>query len=173
MERLTNKNWQNLDPWECCGQDNYCQRDCHGSGGCTNGCIVPKIYRRLAEFEDLAEAQNTEYIKRDAVIDLLHYNADEACSSIIADVEAISAADVAPVWHARWIPEENGDVYFSCSYCGCEISTDWDYDDLWQRLWAKRWTQMVLTSKAHIWFPGVASREIICTKMGTGSTTVA
>lgn len=97
MERLTDKNWRNLDPWECCGQDNYCQRDCHESGGCTSGCLVPKIYRRLAELEDLAEAENTEYIKRDAVIDLLHYNYDEACSAIVADVEAIPTADVAPV----------------------------------------------------------------------------
>ncbi len=52
MERLTEKCWRNLDPWECCGQDNYCQRGCHEEGGCTKGCIVPKIYDRLAEYED-------------------------------------------------------------------------------------------------------------------------
>lgn len=40
------------------------------------------------------------------------------------------AAEVEPVKHARWIPEENSDVYFTCSYCGCEISTSWNYDDL-------------------------------------------
>lgn len=52
MDRLTEKAWANLDPWECCGQDNYCRRGCHEQGGCTNGCIVPKIYCRLAKYED-------------------------------------------------------------------------------------------------------------------------
>ena len=52
MERLTDKAWRNFDPWECCGQDNYCKRGCHEPGGCTNGCIVPKLYARLAKYED-------------------------------------------------------------------------------------------------------------------------
>lgn len=52
MSRLTEKHWRNLDPWECCGQDDFCTRPCHGKGGCTNGCVVPKLYSRLAEYED-------------------------------------------------------------------------------------------------------------------------
>ena len=52
MERLTDACWKNLDPWECCGQDYYCKRGCHDKGGCTNGCIVPKLYVRLAAYED-------------------------------------------------------------------------------------------------------------------------
>nr|DAP41395.1 MAG TPA: nucleoside triphosphate pyrophosphohydrolase [Bacteriophage sp.] len=52
MERLTNKAWRNLDPWECCGQDKYCQRGCHDPGGCTKGCIVPQLYARLGAYED-------------------------------------------------------------------------------------------------------------------------
>lgn len=52
MERLTNKDWQNFDPWECCGQDKYCQRGCHDPGGCTKGCIVPRLYARLGDYED-------------------------------------------------------------------------------------------------------------------------
>ena len=52
MERLTIKSWRNLDPWETCGQDNYCKRGCHEQGGCTKGCIVPRIYARLAAYED-------------------------------------------------------------------------------------------------------------------------
>lgn len=52
MERLTDVCWKNLDPWECCGQDSYCIRGCHDKGGCTNGCIVPKLYVRLAAYED-------------------------------------------------------------------------------------------------------------------------
>ena len=31
----------------------------------------------------------TDYIPRQAVIDLLHYYADEACSAIVSDVERI------------------------------------------------------------------------------------
>ena len=52
MERLTNKAWQNFDPWECCGQDHYCQRGCYDPGGCTKGCIVPRLYARLGAYED-------------------------------------------------------------------------------------------------------------------------
>ena len=52
MERLTRKSWRNLDPWEMCGQDNYCKRGCHDQGGCTKGCIVPRIYARLAAYEE-------------------------------------------------------------------------------------------------------------------------
>ena len=52
MERLTSKYWRNLDPWETCGQDNYCKRGCHEQGGCTKGCIVPRIYARLSAYED-------------------------------------------------------------------------------------------------------------------------
>ena len=52
MERLTRKNWRNLDPWEKCGQDNFCKRGCHEQGGCTKGCIVPRIYDRIAAYED-------------------------------------------------------------------------------------------------------------------------
>ena len=52
MERLTNKAWRNFDPWECCGQDKYCQRGCHDPGGCTKGCIVPRLYARLGAYED-------------------------------------------------------------------------------------------------------------------------
>lgn len=52
MERLTSNSWANFDPWECCGQDYYCHRGCHEEGGCTNGCIVPKLYKRLAMYED-------------------------------------------------------------------------------------------------------------------------
>ena len=51
MERLTDPCWKNLDPWECCGQDYFCKRGCHEEGGCANGCIVPKIYVRLAHYE--------------------------------------------------------------------------------------------------------------------------
>lgn len=52
IKRLTEKSYKNLDPWECCGQDKHCTRGCHEKGGCANGCVVPKLYRKLAEFED-------------------------------------------------------------------------------------------------------------------------
>lgn len=52
MNRLTETAWRNLDPWECCGQDHFCTRGCHDDGGCIKGCIVPKLYARLAAYED-------------------------------------------------------------------------------------------------------------------------
>lgn len=52
MERLTVKHWRNLDPWECCGQDDYCLRSSRQPGGCINGCPVPKLYAKLAMYEE-------------------------------------------------------------------------------------------------------------------------
>ena len=57
-ERLTEKNWRNFDAWECCGQDDFCGRGCHEEGGCNKGCIVPKIYAKLAKLEDEQEKSN-------------------------------------------------------------------------------------------------------------------
>ena len=66
MERLTSKYWRILDPWETCGQDNYCKRGCHEQGGCTKGCIVPRIYARLAAYEDsgLEPEEIADFMKR-------------------------------------------------------------------------------------------------------------
>lgn len=61
MERLTEKHWKNLDPWECCGQDRFCGRRSDDLGGCRNGCIVPKLYARLAAYED---AMSLERVQR-------------------------------------------------------------------------------------------------------------
>lgn len=44
------------DPWELCGMDRYCKKGCHEEGGCTNGCYVLKMYRKLAMYEDLEES---------------------------------------------------------------------------------------------------------------------
>lgn len=55
MKRITERCWRNLDPWECCGQDRHCARNLYDDGGCINGCIVPKLYKQLAEYEDLEE----------------------------------------------------------------------------------------------------------------------
>lgn len=52
MKRLTEKCWRNLDPCEMCGQDHFCTRGSHDLGGCMGGCIVPKVYARLAAYED-------------------------------------------------------------------------------------------------------------------------
>ena len=55
MSRLTDRCWRNLDAWECCGQNFHCSRKLNDDGGCINGCIVPKLYKHLAEYEDLEE----------------------------------------------------------------------------------------------------------------------
>lgn len=81
-----------------------------------------------------------EYIRKEQVIELLHYNTDEACSSIVTDVEQLPAADVAPVVNARWewITENlykcphchtktlvdeflNKTLYIYCPYCGARM----------------------------------------------------
>lgn len=57
MERLTVNDLNKVcyDPWELCGMDSYCAKDCHEEGGCTKGCHILKMYRKLAEYEDLEE----------------------------------------------------------------------------------------------------------------------
>ena len=54
MERLTDKAWRNFDPWECCGQDNYCNESC------LNDDDEAVLYWRA--YLDGARAQKKEYI---------------------------------------------------------------------------------------------------------------
>ena len=56
----------------------------------------------------------SDYIRREAAIELLHYNADERCSAVVADFEEIPAADVEPVRHGRW------EGYSHSRYCGID-----------------------------------------------------
>ena len=62
----------------------------------------------------------TEYITKKQAVDLLNYYSDEACASIVEDMERLTAANVAPVAHAKWIDytEVPGAGYYECSRCG-------------------------------------------------------
>lgn len=51
MERLTKPDWKSLFLWECCGQTDFCLRGRDKEKECVN-CIVPKLYARVAMFED-------------------------------------------------------------------------------------------------------------------------
>lgn len=55
-----------------------------------------------------------EYIKREAVIDLItrRYENPEICTQ---EINSIPAADVAPVVHGRWEQDADGDWY--CTNC--------------------------------------------------------
>lgn len=59
-----------------------------------------------------------EYITKEQVIELLHYNTDEACSAIVADVEQLPAADVVKVVRCKnckhYTPFDNLD-YGTCT----------------------------------------------------------
>ena len=77
MERLTSKYWRNLDPWEMCGQDNYCKRGCHDQGGCTKGCIAPRIYARLAVYEDTGLEPEEIKVHEAAKYNAGYYHGDE------------------------------------------------------------------------------------------------
>ena len=57
MERLTVNDLNKVyyDPWELCGMDNYCKRGCYEEDGCTKGCHILKMYRKLTEYEGLEE----------------------------------------------------------------------------------------------------------------------
>ena len=57
MERLTLNDLDKVcyDPWELCGMERYCAKSCHELGGCAKGCHILKMYRKLAEYENLEE----------------------------------------------------------------------------------------------------------------------
>ena len=65
----------------------------------------------------------SDYISRKAAIELLHYNADERCSAVVADFEEIPAADVEPVrrgnWNIRLADEMT--LCLECSECGRRV----------------------------------------------------
>ena len=86
----------------------------------------------------------SDYISREAAIELLHYNADESCSAVVSDFEAIPAADVEPVRRARWEEcdwvdvDEHGfgtrrtfKTGLWCSQCACVFEKEL----LWKRNW--------------------------------------
>ena len=52
MERLTEKCWRNLDPWELCGDDCRCDRECRFNDEYREKCNTLHLYRRVAEYED-------------------------------------------------------------------------------------------------------------------------
>lgn len=52
-----------------------------------------------------------EYIEREMAIETLYYNADETCSAVVSDFEAIPAADVAEVVHGEWEGYTYGKYY--------------------------------------------------------------
>lgn len=55
-----------------------------------------------------------EYIDKDDVIQLLYYYCDEVCSTVVADLEQIPAADVAPVVRGKWNRTTSD---YECSNC--------------------------------------------------------
>ena len=114
MERLTVKEWRNLDPWECCGQDDFCTRGCHDEGGCRKGCIVPKLYVRLAKYED-AEEQGQLYISPLKIGDTVFLTPDYP-----AYWDEIEEAQVTGV--ALFPPSSNWQI--STSACLCYGSDD-------------------------------------------------
>lgn len=64
----------------------------------------------------------TDYISREAAIEMLYYNADERCSAVVSDFEEIPAADVDPVRHGRWLDCEAYNDIEQCSECGMIFS---------------------------------------------------
>lgn len=95
MERLTDICWGNLDPWECCGQDHYCQRGCHEKGGCANGCIVPKIYSRLAAYEDtgLEPEEIEDLVSGREITPEAEYAINKHANSLIERMDALLHQD--------------------------------------------------------------------------------
>ena len=76
-----------------------------------------------------------DLISRRALLDELHNLRPHGFATSVAGQVAMRhiadapAVDAAPVVHGRWISDYE-DVLFSCSVCGTQISTSWDYEDL-------------------------------------------
>lgn len=92
MERLTVNDLNKVcyDPWELCGMDNYCKRGCREEGGCTKGCHILKMYRKLAEYEDLDEhGQVIKLPYKISIGDKIYIPNDYDNSIIIRKIEQI------------------------------------------------------------------------------------
>lgn len=136
MERLTDPCWKNLDPWECCGQDKFCNRDCHEAGGCTNGCIVPKLYVRVAMYEDagleLWQADAAKYIVETAFEDKPE-RAERIRDLMRADKEGRVVVLPCKVGE-RWVDEDGRAVRITAVIVSMEpfgenINIYFDYED--------------------------------------------
>lgn len=139
MERLTNKAWRNFDPWECCGQDKYCQRGCHDPGGCTKGCIVPQLYARLGAYEDTGLTPVEIDMDHEAAEQLRHLcrNCDLDRLEKLAEADKDGRVVVLPFTSGRTLLcEENidsprlmKDVELAIRYCSsCGIVFHMDYN---------------------------------------------
>ena len=68
----------------------------------------------------------TEYITKEQAVQAVNDAVDakdEAIEAIAAHIDAIPAADIAPVVHARWI--EDDCAFMRCSLCGYENDWEW------------------------------------------------
>ena len=65
----------------------------------------------------------SDYISREAAIEMLHYNADESCASVVPDLESIPAADVEPVRRGKWNIQVSDErtLCLECSVCGRKV----------------------------------------------------
>ena len=64
-----------------------------------------------------------DYISREAAIEMLHYNADESCASVVSDFESIPTADVEPVRRGNWnirLADETT-LCLECPICGRKV----------------------------------------------------
>lgn len=66
----------------------------------------------------------SDYISREAAIEMLHYNADESCTSVVLDFETIPAADVEPVRRGNWNIRLADEITLclECSACGRRVA---------------------------------------------------
>lgn len=136
MERLTDPCWKNLDPWECCGQDYYCKRGCHDKGGCTNGCIVPKLYARLAAYEDTGlSPEKVSWMKEvvEAAFDNDTSRIERAHNLHAADKEGRCVVLPCKVGE-RWVDEDGRAVRITAVIVSMEpfgenINIYFDYED--------------------------------------------
>ena len=62
----------------------------------------------------------SDLISRKAAIEILHYNADESCASVVADFESIPTADIEPIRRGWWIYKSSTTAINTneCSECG-------------------------------------------------------
>lgn len=50
--------------------------------------------------------------------------------SCMYDIDDAPTVDAVEVVHGQWVSDK-ADILFHCSVCETQISTDWDYDDLY------------------------------------------
>lgn len=115
MERLTNplSTKCSMDPWDWCGLDNVCTRDCFKP----TPCKIPIMARRLAEYEDIG-LKPDEIARLRAELEQVKNNRTSTVPCCECGGDAVEFTVPNDIWNAVMRPDEKEtDREYLCLDC--------------------------------------------------------